>query len=243
MKKGNKNLQRRILALYIAFFAAIIASFCFGTLGSGLAKGFRDGYRVSDQIVNEQADGNQNYWVGVYYDLPSADSEIDFELNNPTLPDGTKLKARINRVDLMVENNNTILDGSLWKGLTTLMGTPAIFICSWLLVIGYAVIVVMMFLIIRSLRRSIKSENVFDRKNFVRTRIIGALLIVCAVLSALINYLTVNKAAKLLEGSAVILDTSFSVDFWDVLMGILILLIAEAFAIGYDMTQEQKLTI
>ena len=38
MKKGNKNLQRRILALYIAFFAAIIASFCFGTLGSGLAK-------------------------------------------------------------------------------------------------------------------------------------------------------------------------------------------------------------
>lgn len=236
-------LQRRILVLYVAFFTVIIASFAFGTLGSGLAKGFRDGYRVGDQIANEQADGNQNYWIGVYYDLPSADAEIDIELNNPTLSDGTKLKARINRVDLMVENNNTILDGSLWKGLTTLMGTPAIFVCSWLLVIGYGVIIVMMFLIIRSLRRSIKSESVFDRKNFVRTRVIGLLLISCAMLSALINYLTVNKAAELLAGSGWALDTTFSINFWDVLMGIMILLIAEAFAIGYDMTQEQKSTI
>lgn len=240
---NKKALQRRILVLYIAFFTVIIASFCFGTLGSGLAKGLRDGFRVSDQIANKQADGNQNYWVGVYYDLPSADSEIDIELNNPTPSDGNKIKARINRVDLMVENNNTILDGSLWKGLTTLMGTPAIFICSWLLVIGYAVIVVMMFLIIRSLRRSIKSESVFDRKNFVHTRAIGVLLIVCSILSALINYLTVHKAAELLEGSCLVLNTSFSINFWDVLMGIMILLIAEAFAIGYDMTQEQKLTI
>lgn len=241
--KKKLALQQRILILYVAFFATIIASFCFGTFGSGLAKGLRDGFRVSDQIANEQAEGNPNYWIGVYYDLPSADADIDIDLNNPALHDGTKLKARINSVDLMAENPNTILDGSMWKGLTTLMGTPAIFICSWLLVIGYAVIVVMMFLIIRSLRRSIKSESVFDRKNFVRTRTIGLLLIGCSFMSALINYLTINKAAQLLEGSCLMLNTSFSVNFWDVLMGILILLIAEAFAIGYDMSQEQKLTI
>lgn len=241
---NTKNaLQQRILALYIAFFTVIIASFCFGTLGSGLAKGLRDGFRVSDQIVSEQADGNQNYWVGVYYDLPSADAEINIDLNAPASTEGTHLKARINRVDLMVEKPNTTLDGSIWKGLTELMGSPSIFICTWLLVIGYAVIVVMMFLIIRSVRRSVKSESVFDRKNFLRTRVIGILLIVCSFLSALINYLTVNKAAELLEGSCLTLNTSFSVDFWDVLMGILILLIAEAFAIGYDMSQEQKLTI
>lgn len=241
---NTKNaLQRRILVLYIAFFTAIFASFCFGTLGSGLAKGFRDGFRVSNQIVNEQAEGNSNYWVGVYYDLPSADSDIDIDLSSPTLPDGTKLKARINSVDLMVENNNTTLDGSLWKGLTSLMGTPAIFISSWLLVIGYAVIVVMMFLIIRSLRRSIRSESVFDRKNFVRTRAIGILLIICSLLNALISYLTVKEAARMLNNSCLALNTSFSVDFWDILMGILILMIAEAFTIGYDMSQEQKLTI
>lgn len=241
---NTKNaLQQRILALYIAFFTVIIASFCFGTLGSGLAKGLRDGFRVSDQIVSEQADGNQNYWVGVYYDLPSADSEINIDLSTPTLPDGANIKARINRVDLMVEKPNTTLDGSLWKGLTELMGTPSIFICTWLLVIGYVVIVVMMFLIIRSVRRSVKSESVFDRKNFLRTRVIGILLIICSFLSALINYLTVKEAAQWLADSKFALDTSFSVNFWDVLMGILILLIAEAFAIGYDMSQEQKLTI
>lgn len=239
----KKDLQRRILVLYVAFFTVIVASCCFGTFGSDFAKGLRDGFKMGDQIANEQAEGNQNYWVEVFYDLPSADSDINIELNAPALPDGTQLKARINRVDLLVENSNTSLGGSFWKGLTSLMGSPAIFVSTWLLVIGYAVIVVMMFLIIRSLHRSIRSESVFDRKNFVRTRVIGTLLIVCTLLKALIDYLSVREAAQLLEGSCLALNTSFAIDFWNILIGILILLIAEAFAIGYDMSQEQKLTI
>lgn len=236
-------LQRRILALYIAFFVAIVASCCIGTFGSDFAKGLRDGYRIGDQIANEQAEGNEAYWIEFLYDLPSAEVEMSTTLDSPTLPDGVRLKARINRLDLMLENNNPTLDKSDWESLTSLTGSPVVFACTWLVVICNIVIVVMMFLIIRSLRRSIRGESVFDRKNFIRTRIIGALLIVCSLLNALGRYLTIKGAAKLLEGSAIALDTSFSINFWDVLMGIMILLIAEAFAIGYDMTQEQKLTI
>ena len=52
-----------------------------------------------------------------------------------------------------------------------------------------------------------------------------------------------GKAAELLAGTDIIIDTSFPISYWNILIGVLVLFTAEVFAIGYRLSEEQKLTI
>lgn len=236
---SKKALQNRILVLYIAFFAAIVGSFLFGTLGSNFAKGFNEGLRISATLSNSYLNESPKS-LRLYMDLPNDNREMDLELSDLELPEGTTVKARINMIDMMVERDS---EESLWAAMWTTTGSPTAVVFSWLLIFGYIAVIVFIYQIIASLRRSIHSESVFDRRNIVRTRIIGIIIICFPILKAIIRYLTIRSAETILAGSSIVLDTSFHIDFWEVILGIMILFIAEAFAIGYDMTQEQKLTI
>lgn len=237
---SKKALQNRILVLYIVFFAVIVASFIFGTLGSDLSKGYNDGQRIGESIAANIRDNN-NRSINLFYDLPNSNPDLELDVRNLNLPEGTEIKARVNKIDLIVESDNT--DRSTLGIMTSVTGSPMTLILSWILMLCYITVIVMFFLIILSLRRSIKSESVFNRKNIIRTRVIGYVLIICALLHSLIEFTAIKSANKWLEGSSIVLNTSFRIDFWDVLLGVIILFIAEIFSIGYDLSQEQRLTI
>ena len=88
----------------------------------------------------------------------------------------------------------------------------------------YLAIIVLMFVIIHSLRRSIREERTLDKRNVWYLRAIGMLTIVTELISDTV-------------------DAGFHVSYAMIIMGILILFAAEVFAIGQNLSEEQKLTI
>ena len=134
----------------------IVASFIFGTLGSDLSKGYNDGQRIGESIAANIRDNN-NRSINLFYDLPNSNPDLELDVRNLNLPEGTEIKARVNKIDLIVESDNT--DRSTLGIMTSVTGSPMTLILSWILMLCYITVIVMFFLIILSLRRSIKSEN------------------------------------------------------------------------------------
>ena len=107
----------------------------------------------------------------------------------------------------------------------------------------YLAIIVLMFVIIHSLRRSIREERTLDKRNVWYLRAIGMLTIVTELISDTVDWVMNSRAAELLAGSGYTVDAGFHVSYAMIIMGILILFAAEVFAIGQNLSEEQKLTI
>lgn len=236
----TKTLRRRILILYVAFFAVVVAGISGSAVGQ-FTRGYDEGMKLSQRVVDNFTTDHPRT-TQMLYALPNQNRDLNISIEGLSLPEGVSVAARINTLDLLVESEAE--EGtSLLQALFSLNGSPATIMLSYVLLGCYIAIFIFILLIINSLRRSLKSESVFDRKNIVRTRAIGICIIVIALAHAAIQHLSVKAATALLDGSSVQLDTSLQLKYDNIVMGILILFIAEAFAIGYDMTQEQKFTI
>ena len=109
--------------------------------------------------------------------------------------------------------------------------------------LSFIAIVVLMFLIIHSLRRSIREERTLEQRNVWLLRTIGALTILAELFQDIVNWRMAHRAAELLSGSDYAVDTMFHVSYTNIIMGILILFAAEVFAIGRNLSEEQRLTI
>ncbi len=59
----------------------------------------------------------------------------------------------------------------------------------------------------------------------------------------IVDWIMNRRAAVLLADSGFTVDTSFHFSYLMIIMGILILFAAEVFAIGQNLSEEQKLTI
>ena len=88
-----------------------------------------------------------------------------------------------------------------------------------------------------------REELPLNRRNILYTRLIGFILIGSEVLEGLIGWCMRTGAAEALKGSAMTVDVSFPLSYWNLLMGVLMLFMAEVFAIGTRLGEEQKLTI
>ena len=109
--------------------------------------------------------------------------------------------------------------------------------------LSFIAIVVLMFLIIHSLRRSIREERTLEQRNVWLLRTIGALTILAELFQDIVNWRMAHRAAELLADSGYAVDTMFHVSYTNIIMGILILFAAEVFAIGRNLSEEQRLTI
>ena len=107
----------------------------------------------------------------------------------------------------------------------------------------YLGIIVLMFVIIHSLRRSIREERTLDKRNVWYLRTIGLLTILAELISDTVNWAMNSRAAELLAGSGYTVNTGFHISYAMIIMGILILFAAEVFAIGQNLSEEQKYTI
>lgn len=170
-----------------------------------------------------------------YSFLPDYYGEKEFDIPIVARADSSLIiTGRINMLDIKVLSRGPV--GNEWTRALSfvLLGLGALL---------YGAVFVVLFIILGSLHRSSKTDNVFARSNITRTRWIGILLIGASVCVSTGEYLQKYLAAKLLEGTSYQIMPGMPVAFSELIIGVLILFMAEIFAIGYDMSQEEQLTI
>lgn len=109
--------------------------------------------------------------------------------------------------------------------------------------LAYLAIIILMAKIIYSLRHSIREEQPLVKGNIWSLRIIGGLTIFIELLQGFLDWRLATKAAEMLAGSPYTVDTSFPISYTNIIMGILVIFSAEVFAVGQNLSEEQKLTI
>jgi hypothetical protein len=229
--RTKKQTLRRITLLYVVFFVVIAISLVLTFNTSAFSEGFNTGYNDANRIMRGGPAGDK---VQIVYDLSGRASDMDFDIPVYSSEDGAlSINARPSKIDIEAVSKEG-------EGLTG-MSYTTIFIA--LGAITYAAIFVVIFLILRSLRRSIRTEEMFDRANIARTRLTGILLIGGSLLMSLASWLDSRAVASYFEGSGLAINTAFAFNFTELIIGVLIFVIAEVFAIGYSISQEQKLTI
>lgn len=106
-------------------------------------------------------------------------------------------------------------------------------------VIALVAIIIIFVRVIISINRS----QIFNWKNVIRLRWLGGLLVLGFLLSNIPQYISILKLKEIfaLKGYEVI--PSASIDIINLVLGLVALIIAEVFAIGLRMKEEQELTI
>lgn len=221
----NKRALRRLNILYFTFFSIIVIGVIVVICSSDFQTGFKEGFAEGQQLEKGHPVSGRSL-----YELPVVRKEKDIIFH--PLDSTLTARGRIASVDITFQGKSI----------------PPRYVLSWgfLLQLAslacYAGIFIIIFIILSSLKRSIKNKDMFNRGNIMLTRAIGFLLIIATIAVNAAAYLECREAAQLLAGSDLeIAATTF--DFSGIITGLLILVIAEIFAIGYDITEEQKFTI
>ncbi|HIW97798.1 MAG TPA: DUF2975 domain-containing protein [Candidatus Tidjanibacter gallistercoris] len=233
--KSKKIILRRITTLYVVFFVVIV----FGIIqtvsrfsGEDFNTGRNDARRM---VAAEKMEDGRN--VELLYELRVATSTTDFDIpiyRNDA--DNVTLRARPALLDLVaVMPDGVSLGGFAFNSYSITYGILAMLI--------YAAIFVILFVIIGSLRKSIRNDDVFRKSNIALTRAIGILLIAASLLFSLMSWLEARAAAPYFAGSPYAINTAFPFNFGEIIMGVLIFIIAEIFSISSSLSEEQKLTI
>ncbi len=237
--QNKKTLLQRLLVIYVTFFIVLAVSIAHSLLPN-FTKGFGQGTELGKEIAASWTSGNpQSVYllsnVAVHPTLP-----LDDQL--PAAHGARRIEATVGSLDLLVIEE---APGSSPVGMAfrSIGGTPWMYALTMVNALLYPAIIVLMCIIIRSLRRSIRSEGPLDRRNIRHLRIIGVLTILSELCSDLSAWWMNHRAAGVLAGSELQVDTAFSVSYSNIIMGILVLFAAEVFAVGQQLSEEQKLTI
>ena len=235
--QNKKSLLKRLLAIYVTFFIVLVASFAHGIIPS-FTRGAAEGVEMGNDIAEKWNSGvpHMSYLLNDIRIVAQPDGSLPIE--TPT----ASIKARVRNLELLVEEEAPgrsplalalrSIGGSVWIYLLVML-TPLLMLA----------IIVLMFVIIHSLRRSIREERPLDRRNVRYLRMIGFLTIATELLEDLLGWIMNTRAAELLAGTGYSVDTSFHVSYTLIIMGILILFAAEVFAVDQNLSEEQKLTI
>ncbi|WP_290540780.1 DUF2975 domain-containing protein [Alistipes sp.] len=236
--QNKKSLLQRLLVIYITFFIVLAASIAHGILPN-FSRGAAEGVELGNNIAEKQKAGSPRmiYMLDDIRVTQQPETAVDI-----TPAPGMEIKANIRKLGLVVEQNAP--DASL-LGLAfrSIGGSIWLYALVMLCPILYLAIIVLMFVIIHSLRQSIREERALDKRNVCYLRAIGVLTILTELISDTVDWAMNRRAAELLAESGYTVDAGFHVSYAMIIMGILILFAAEVFAIGQNLSEEQKLTI
>ncbi|MDR2937209.1 MAG: DUF2975 domain-containing protein [Rikenellaceae bacterium] len=225
--KSQSKILKRIDALYIIFFLIVSVSLVVGLTGIDFRAGFNEGFEHG-------MPGKQ--MLSPFVELKNDISVTGYNIPVYTNADGSVVgMARTNTIDLRLEGPGT-------ARLSPVASTWGMMIMTLAMLLYLGVFVVMLVILVE-LRKSARTNNVFSRNAITLTRMIGAMLITASILGDTGNYIRNNYAARFFEGSDFVIANGFPITFKEIIMGVVVLFIAEIFAIGYDLTEEQKLTI
>lgn len=227
--QNKRRLQKHLLIIYIIYFAALAIGFSASFLPE-LSRGWQDAQRTLDSDLSS---GGRTYYV--HADLVQSPANA---IRLEGMPDN--IKAGIGNLDLHVTVPENYTLGNSFKSVAN---SGYVYL---LLIVGgcsFLAIFILIALIINSLRASIRKEQPLSHRNIGMTRLIGILIIVAECCSASMQYLSQREVARLLASTAVEVSHRFPLDYWNVIVGILFLFMAEVFTIGTQLSEEQRLTI
>lgn len=235
--QNKKIYLQRLLVIYVAFFAVLLAGFAWDIVPN-LTHGVEEGARMGHEIAAgyEQAQPQAQYML---WNIPirNAQSEvIDTDEEQRTI------LGEISTLSLAVKEPAD--ERSTMHMAFAAIGNSVLI---YALMIGSAlcfpIIIVLMYFIIRSVRRSIREELPLGRNNVWLLRAIALLTILTELMSQGGIWLMNNKAAEVLAGSGYEVNTTLQLNFGTLIMGLLLLFAAEVFEIGRELGEEQRLTI
>ncbi len=224
---AKSTSQRRITTLY-AILLLVLGIGVFSVIdyfGDGLKASYNDAIKVR----SSETEGKS---TEIIYEIPITSEDMTFDM--PIYDGvGVAISGRPSALDLEV----TTTAGNEIKGLG---GSK-----SFLIVSGFIYIAVFVFIlmILTSLRSSVKRGELMKKHTVARTRVIAALLICASLSYSFSRYLENRAVADFLSDNGFSISVIFPFDFLQIGTGIVIFVIAEVFAIGYKLSEEQRLTI
>ncbi len=235
--QNKKIYLQRLLVIYVAFFAVLLAGFAWDIVPN-LTHGVEEGTRMGHEIAAgyEQAQPQAQYML---WNIPIRNAQpevIDTDEEQRTI------LGEISTLSLAVKEPAD--ERSTMHMAFAAIGNSVLI---YALMIGSAlcfpIIIVLMYFIIRSVRRSIREELPLGRNNVWLLRAIALLTILTELMSQGGIWLMNNKAAEVLAGSGYEVNTTLQLNFGTLIMGLLLLFAAEVFEIGRELGEEQRLTI
>ncbi len=221
----QKNRITRIRTLY-AIFLGIIA-LCLGAF-------FFNVFSVEDPLGWALLDKNIEYGVCIT-DLKSTSDLHGQPCEVENMKEGMSATAYVNRYDVVIAaDNEELLQSGKFQW------------CVGLQVFCVLVCVAMIVLVLMSLISfyiSVRRGKVFPKKNIKWLTWAGVLMIVMSLGMDVSTALEWSIASSLLEGSTWQPMSGVPIHVTRIIFGLTIIFMAEIFAIGRDMQEEQELTI
>ena len=140
---------------------------------------------------------------------------------------GEYVPVSFNSMMVSVDTESTTLEQAAF----TLLNFLHIVICVWSIVLFVRLVI------------SINKSDIFNWKNVHRLRLLGAALIISFCTALLPAYLTFRSVGNVFSVHGYELHLSDTVNTTTLVLGISTLIVAEVFAIGLKMKEEQDLTI
>ena len=235
--QNKKSLLKRLLFLYVALFLVIgtgVIHSLLGDFGRGAADGMEMGARIAEKL--QQGNPRLIYLLGDVRIIGNGESSA------PIHNGAIEIEPFVTRMNFIVDEPAEGVS-PLGIAFRSVGGSSWIYAFAMLIPLFLLAVIVLMVMIIHSLRRSIREERPLDRRNVWYLRSIGVLTILTELLNGLLGRAMNLRAAELLAGSSLTVDTTLDLSYTTIIMGILILFSAEVFAIGQNLSEEQKLTI
>ncbi len=232
--KGKKVIAKRLMVLYVTFIAVIVLAVV-GRLMPDIKAGVSAGNMIKDIIESPANSGYNNTYLLTPILFEPFESVIPLSLSDSLV----NIKAYSEQASLIVSEYSE----ELMPMFNIIGDHPIYYIASLVISFAFLCMLILIAQIILSLRRSMINEQSVDRSNTWRVRAIGVILIGSEIINALISWRVSLRADELLSGSGLNVITSFSPDYWSVMLGILILFMGELFAITHLLSEEQKFTI
>lgn len=227
--QNKKRLYKHLIIIYILYFIVLVSGFMLNTIPS-FTSGLNFGLAQAERELGSGV--THSYYVTADLLNPEGYIEID------GLPEN--MDAYLARLYVQVSDPGAFTLNNAFR-----VQADSGYAYLLLLVAGFSflTVIVLIALMINSLRKSIRDEQPLRHNNIWRTRIVGILLIVMELANTLVLYINQCKAVELLEDTPYEILTHFPLNYWNLIIGVLFLFMAEVFAIGTQLSEEQKLTI
>lgn len=237
-RKEKRTLNRRLLGIYICYFVILAVGFMH-SFAPTFSTAFNEGWNRAVHNIELQRRGieprNMMFCV-----KPSVfGGWVDLESNCSH----TGIRANICEAMVEIEIDDCTQADSETVDMLTRNHSKAVYI-EFVIIFAWLAILILSACIINSLRRSIRDERPLADSNITLTRVIGILIIVTELLSALELYIGHLTVGKIMQASAAMtVEPTFPISYGNLVFGLLIIFSAEVFAIGTRLSEEQEYTI
>lgn len=228
--QNKRRLYKHLMIIYVFYFVALVIGFL-----STIAPSFSSGWREAQQTMDTDFTQGDVRTYYVYAPLRASGSEL-----SAVEGVGANTSVSVDNVRLRVTVPEKY---TVSNSLKVMANNGFAYLLSMLTGVAYLAVFILIALIINSLRKSIRDEQPLRHGNIGRTRAIGILMLVAALSESFMKYINIREAATLLQGSALQVDTTFPLNYWNIIVGILMLFMAEVLVVGTQLSEEQKLTI